>query len=65
MFKFGKVTSIDNNDRTAKVDFDGEFISDDLVVLKTGGAEWMPKIDDFVLCVLINDDGEGFVLGGF
>lgn len=65
--RIGKVNSVDESERTAKVEFENDLISDDLKVLITSkNNDYMPKVGDFVVCLFLPEgEGDGFVLGGF
>lgn len=59
----GIVSSVDAGEHTARVFYpDAEdMVSDWLYVLQTG-TNWMPGINDRVLCVTM-EDADGYILG--
>lgn len=63
--RIGKVHSVNEKQGTARVKYeqlDG-MISAELKVLCQGG-NWMPEINDYVLCICLPDgDGDGFIIG--
>lgn len=70
MVRLGTVSSVDTENRMARVTFPAMgFVSGTLKVLKTGrdsnGDYYMPSVGAEVLCLYLPvKDGDGFVLGG-
>ncbi|MEQ6355914.1 hypothetical protein ABNX05_14890 [Lysinibacillus sp. M3] len=62
----GEVTSVDSTQGTARVKIeeqDGK-VSAPLSILRRGDDDWMPRIDESVLCAFTKQS-EGFILGAF
>lgn len=65
MMRIGTVHTVNENRRTARVKYPlyGGMISAELKVVYYG-EDWMPEINDTVLCLCIPDgDGDGYILG--
>jgi hypothetical protein len=68
MFRPGRVSSIDADKHTARVqlfEVDGEVTADLPVLVRGKGDYWLPAKDDLVLCAMDpGSSGIGYVLGG-
>lgn len=73
--RVGTVSSVDANERTARVKFSDKnnLVSGPLKVLKNSPLmaseitidPWLPKVGELVLCVYLpNGESDGFVIGG-
>lgn len=68
--KIGKVSSININERTARVVFEDkdDMVSGNLIVLinqPPGQKQWLPVVGQMVACLfLATGDGDGFIIGG-
>lgn len=66
LVRVGEVSSVDTDDKTARVIFrdKNDLVSGPLKVLQTTG-EWLPSKKQYVVCVyLANGEDDGFIIGG-
>ena len=61
--RIGIVSSVDADEHTARVFYPdaGDMVSGWLYVLQSG-TDWMPSVNDRVLCVTM-EDADGYILG--
>ncbi|MHC1747430.1 MAG: hypothetical protein AB9856_03460 [Cellulosilyticaceae bacterium] len=71
MVRIGEISSVNKEKQTAKVllkDLD-DMVSDDLIIVTPFGIalseDMLPKINQFVLCVFLEDSTDGFILGSW
>ncbi|MBE6012079.1 MAG: hypothetical protein E7234_05930 [Lachnospiraceae bacterium] len=65
--RIGNVSSINTQDRTARVIFTdkSDLVSGHLKIIKNQETPWIPEIGQMVLCIYLpNGNGDGFILGG-
>lgn len=71
MLRIGEISSINKEQQTAKVLFKDldDMVSDDLIIVTPFGMtlteNMLPKINQSVLCVFLEDSTDGFILGSW
>lgn len=65
LVRVGVVSSIDEDAAAVRVYFeDIDMVSDWLPVIQRGGTNWIPSVNDMVLCLYLPMfNADGFVLG--
>lgn len=66
LLRIGTVSSVDTSKCRARVYFpDKNYVSGWLSVIQTSKTEWVPKVNEEVVCLYLPVfNGDGFVLGG-